>query len=346
MINEVTYDAKIIDCESPFEESVYDYLSARGYQVQTQVGCSEYRIDMAVKHPTLNGKFAIGIECDGAAYHSSRTARERDRLRQTVLEDMGWTIYRIWSTDWIKSPESQGAKLEAAIRAAFEKNTVTPPVRPIPPAIELQEEILAPDEITESHPLEMLWEETESPDSEEAHFYGFVDYEYAKLEPHWSQNHVAKAITHVVGIEQPIHIYELTKRLLPLYKRQKVTGVFRGEVEWELRRILKTSNIQRKGDFLQFADFAELKVRIPSSGGTGRDIDYIPAEEIKLAFIEIAKQSIGLPKDELLKIVANQFGFKRRGDKISYALEKVYQNALDDKSLVEIEGKVDIAKMV
>ena len=342
LINEVTYDAKIIDCESPFEESVYDYLSARGYQVQTQVGCSEYRIDMAVKHPTLNGKFAIGIECDGAAYHSSRTARERDRLRQTVLEDMGWTIYRIWSTDWIKSPESQGAKLEAAIRAAFEKNTVTPPVRPIPPAIELQEEILATEGITESLPLETLWEEPESTDSEEAHFYGFIDYEYAKLEPHWSQDHVAKAITHVIAIEQPIHIYELAKRLLPLYKRQKVTGAFRGEVEWELRRILKTAKIQRKGDFLQFADFTELKVRIPSSEGTGRDIDYIPVEEIKLAFIEIAKRSYGIPKDELIKLAANQFGFMRRGGKIMDILERVYKTALADGSLVEIEGKVSV----
>ena len=342
LINEVTYNSQIVECESPFEESVYDYLTSRGYQVQTQVGCSDYRIDMAVKHPTLNGKFAIGIECDGATYHSSRTARERDRLRQANLEDRGWTLYRIWSTDWIKSPESQGAKLEEAIRAAFEKNTVTPPVRPIPPAIELQEEILASDDLTESLPMEMLGEESESPDFEDEHFYGFIDYEYAEIEPHWSQNDVAKAITHVIGIEQPIHIYELAKRLLPLYKRQKVTGAFRGEVEWELSRILKTSNIQRKGDFLQFADFTELKVRIPSSGGSGRDIDYIPAEEIKLAFIEIAKRSYGIPKDELIKLAANQFGFMRRGGKIMDILERVYQTALADESLVEIEGKVSV----
>lgn len=65
----------------------------------TQVGCSGFRIDMAVNHPTLDGRFVLGIECDGATYHSSRTARERDRLRQGVLEDIGWRRYRIWSTD-------------------------------------------------------------------------------------------------------------------------------------------------------------------------------------------------------------------------------------------------------
>ncbi|MBO5683870.1 MAG: hypothetical protein J6R92_02880, partial [Akkermansia sp.] len=278
LTNEVTYNSQIVECESPFEESVYDYLTSRGYQVQTQVGCSDYRIDMAVKHPTINGKFAIGIECDGATYHSSRTARERDRLRQAVLEDMGWTLYRIWSTDWIKSPESQGAKLEEAIRVSFEKNTTLAPIVPKKTEIEVDiDALLTVEAVSESETREV-----ESSDSglvavSNDHCYGFVDYEYAKVEPYWSQR---QAIIHIIGIEQPIHIYELAKRLLPLYNRQKVTGAFRGEVECELRRILKTSNIQRKGDFLQFADFTELKVRIPSYEGTGRVIDYIPAEEI------------------------------------------------------------------
>lgn len=343
LINEVTYNSQIIDCESPFEESVYDYLSTRGYQVQTQVGCSEYRIDMAVKHPTLKGKFAIGIECDGAAYHSSRTARERDRLRQTVLEDMGWTIYRIWSTDWIKSPESQGAKLEAAIRAAFEKNTVIPPIHPLSHTIDVViDELQPPEPVATNPPIESTQGELGLSVSNEGNLYGFVDYEYAKLKPYWTQSHISTAITHIIGIEQPIHIYELAKRLLPLYNRQKVTVAFREEVEWELRKILATQKIQRNRDFLQYSNFTELKVRIPSSESTGRDIDYIPDEEIKLAFVEIAKKSYGILKDELIKIAANQFGFMRRGGKIMEAFETVYKSALRDKSLIEIEGKVSV----
>ena len=81
--NEITYD-KTINVDSPFEESVYDFLVSKGYKIATQVGCSGYRIDLGVKHPTIDGRFVIGIECDGATYHSSRTARERDRLRQDV----------------------------------------------------------------------------------------------------------------------------------------------------------------------------------------------------------------------------------------------------------------------
>ena len=105
--------------DSPFEASVHEFLTINGYDVATQVGCSGYRIDMAVRHPKYTGRFAIGVECDGATYHSARTARERDRLRQTVLEDMGWKIYRIWSTDWIKDRHTEGARLLDAVKDAI-----------------------------------------------------------------------------------------------------------------------------------------------------------------------------------------------------------------------------------
>ena len=104
-------ESDIVEHDSPFEEAVYNFLDRKGYKLATQVGCSGYRIDMAVKHPTLSGIYVLGIECDGAAYHSAKTARERDRLRQDVLENMGWKIYRIWSTDWIKDPITEGQKL-------------------------------------------------------------------------------------------------------------------------------------------------------------------------------------------------------------------------------------------
>ena len=101
------------------EESVYDFLVSKGYNVATQVGCSGYRIDLAIKHPTLSGTFVLGIECDGATYHSARTARERDRLRQSVLESIGWKIYRIWSTDWIKDRTTEGNKLIKSVDDAI-----------------------------------------------------------------------------------------------------------------------------------------------------------------------------------------------------------------------------------
>ncbi len=108
-----------IQTDSSFVESVYDFLTRSGYSVKTQVGCSEYRIDMAVMHPTMDGVYILGIECDGLSYHSARTARERERLRQEVLEDMGWKIYRIWSTDWVKDAKTEGEKLLNAVQEAM-----------------------------------------------------------------------------------------------------------------------------------------------------------------------------------------------------------------------------------
>lgn len=90
--------------ESEFEEAVRAELVKRGYQVDCQVGVSGYRIDLAVRDPDAPGRYIVGIECDGATYHSARTARDRDRIRQMVLESLGWHIVRVWSTDWIRDP--------------------------------------------------------------------------------------------------------------------------------------------------------------------------------------------------------------------------------------------------
>ena len=86
--------------DSPFEVQVIEALRNHGWRVVPQVGVSGYRIDMAVVNPHAPGKFLLGVECDGATYHSAPSARDRDRLRQLVLEGLGWNIHRVWSTDW------------------------------------------------------------------------------------------------------------------------------------------------------------------------------------------------------------------------------------------------------
>ncbi len=90
--------------ESPFEEAVADALRAKGWEVRTQIGVSGFRVDLGVVHPEYAGNYLVGIECDGARYHSSATARDRDKVRQAVLEGLGWSILRVWSTDWFRNP--------------------------------------------------------------------------------------------------------------------------------------------------------------------------------------------------------------------------------------------------
>jgi helicase len=113
-------EQKSPEFDSDFEENVYNFLVTKGYKVHTQVGASGYRIDMAILHPNIPGRYVLAIECDGAAYHSSKTARDRDRLRQEILESKGWNFYRIWSTSWIHDNVNEKNKLVNAIEKLIE----------------------------------------------------------------------------------------------------------------------------------------------------------------------------------------------------------------------------------
>lgn len=106
------------EVESPFEEAVKTALEQHGYMVKPQVGTAGFFIDLAVVDSENPGRYLLGIECDGAKYHSARSARERDRQRQSVLEDHGWRIHRIWSTDWFLRPKEQLKLTIAAIEEA------------------------------------------------------------------------------------------------------------------------------------------------------------------------------------------------------------------------------------
>lgn len=99
------------EADSDFEVSVISSLRGYGFEPIPQVGVGGFRIDIGVKHPDFKYGFLAGIECDGATYHSSPSARDRDRIRQDILESLGWKIYRIWSTDWFDSPNKEIEKL-------------------------------------------------------------------------------------------------------------------------------------------------------------------------------------------------------------------------------------------
>lgn len=103
-----------------FADAIARFISDHGYTVRQYVGCSGYKIDIAVKHPSeLIEQFVAGIECDGFSYASAKTARDRDRLRSSVLKRMGWNLYRVWSTEWQKNPEIEGQKLLEFINTAI-----------------------------------------------------------------------------------------------------------------------------------------------------------------------------------------------------------------------------------
>ena len=98
------------------EAAIGTLLKESGFEVVPQVGVSGHFIDLAVRHPSKPGTFLLGIEFDGKSYHSGRSARDRDRLRQMTLESQGWKIHRIWSTDWFKNRDAEATRLLRKVR--------------------------------------------------------------------------------------------------------------------------------------------------------------------------------------------------------------------------------------
>lgn len=327
----------IVNVESPFEEAVYDFLVGKGYQVATQVGCSGYRIDLAVKHPTLSGRFVLGIECDGATYHSARTARERDRLRQTVLEDIGWKIYRIWSTDWIKDPITEGEKLFEVVEQAI---------------TEYKEHELFSLSSVKKHTMEdinFILTDLSSgiveDDIDDNNHYDFNYYEeadvyeiYQKLGYNPQLKDILKS---VVEKEYPIHEDLLAKRLAILFGNQKATVKVKDSLKYVFERNLK-NEIEFINNFYWLKGNSNVKVRVPNGEEGYRIIENISVEELAEAMFIIANKSFGIMKNDLFILTARTFGFNRTGSKINLSLENAFKLLIKTNRIIDLNEKITI----
>lgn len=134
--------------DSDFEIAVMRELYKHGYECEPQLGVAGFFLDLAVIDPGKKGRFLLGIECDGATYHSAKSTRDRDRLRQEILEDLGWTIRRIWSTDWYKNPQAQ---LQPILNELDKLRTPVTEIEQIP---EATVEIIEQSELHDVQPLD------------------------------------------------------------------------------------------------------------------------------------------------------------------------------------------------
>lgn len=153
-------DGSVGDIESPFEQAVADALESRGWRPDPQVGVSGFRVDLGIVHPDRAGAYLAGVECDGATYHRSAAARDRDKTRQQVLENLGWKILRVWSSDWWYAPDSAIEDLHkrlnellAASRKCADEASPSHPTEPRSeglPEIQVPEAELLPDQLSPS----------------------------------------------------------------------------------------------------------------------------------------------------------------------------------------------------
>lgn len=317
--------------ESPFEESVYAALVKQNLNVHKQVGCSGYRIDMAIVDSQHPGRYMLGIECDGKNYHSSLTARDRDRLRQHVLEDIGWTIYRIWSTDWFRNPKGELEKLLGVIKSVQENNFKKKLQNSEDSAIRFKTEdsehksfVSSAPESYSLTPIEFLFPQL--------NFY----------EGNWSK--ICKVLLRIVDHESPVHQEEAWRRVVQHWGMNTLGRKICSILEDIENRCLRDKKIIKKGDFYWSNRMEKPKVRLRSEADLNRDIKYIPPEEICEAAKLVLKKEFSMPMEALVNQSARLFGYERVSSEIYAYVENSINICLKNKEIIKNEEKLLLAK--
>jgi len=311
--------------ESPFEEAVYLALCKLGIPVKRQVGCSGYRIDLAVLDPAHPGKYILGIECDGASYHSHLTARDRDRLRQQVLENLGWNIYRIWSVDWFRNPKRELEKLLQAIDLAKR-------------GIYSKKRHVCEDFIQYAHniPESEEWKDIETysltPITEVASPYDFYLGDICK---------VAEKLKIVIEHEGPIYREEAWRRVIKFWGLAAVKERIREILQMAEDYGAKNSLFKIKGEFYWPLNMEIPKVRRRNERSL-LDIKLIAPEEIGETALIVLKYGLSLYRPDLVTQTARLLGFSRTSESIyNYVNESIMEYEKIGK-IIEINGRLQL----
>jgi very-short-patch-repair endonuclease len=325
-------DSHLVETTSPFEDSIRSAIKEEGLEVHQQVGCAGYRLDLAVVDPEDPDRYLLGIECDGAMYHSAPVARDRDRLRQQILEGLGWNIYRIWSTDWYRNREESINRLFMAIQEAREGKKK--------PEVELIEE-------------ETLVEEEAPPVQVEVNLEDMIpayqlcnDLELSKDKPLHEKlpQEVAPAMRRVVDTEGPIHVTELYKRIRSHWGLKRSGRRIKETLDASLQLALDKGLFTSQDDFL-FSPTGEVRVRRRGENMPAR-IELISDEEIKRAVLLVIETQYATYPEELVTQVARLFGFKSTRQATRDRVNHILRGYLEQGELVAMpNGMINFPRL-
>lgn len=328
------------DIESEFERSVAGALRGMGYRVVPQVGCGSFRIDLGVMAPGDDGRYLLGVECDGAQYHGAATARDRDRLRDEVLEQVyGWTLFRIWGPDWVKSRDAVMKRLSKALDDAQGRQKTSDPAQKFPRS--------ASSSGPASHSLGGAAPVAASPTAtpvavlEIASRRFGVPYETAELTtgPHAFEFHEPAAMAEhrrlllrLVAIEGPIHFDHALARLRDAWGLKRI-GVRMETAIAEIVRELQAAghiDVRREGDdrFLWSVDTTPKLPRWPDDEGERRPFEWIALEEVIEALTRIVVETYGTDADELMRGVTRYFGWQQLTENMRLRIEVAIERAI------------------
>ncbi|MBB4954563.1 very-short-patch-repair endonuclease [Agrobacterium vitis] len=293
--------------ESVFEEQVMVALQERGYQAHPQVGIAGFFIDLAVADEAVPGRYLLGIECDGASYHGSRSARDRDRLRQAVLEDHGWTIHRIWSTDWFQRPKAELERLVAAIeKAKADALASADMLQASSRAVPVEVVTIERATVTEIG-LQPVSFDRSTPIYEEATLTPSLKYELHET----PTGILLNLVKNMVEAEGPVHRDEIVIRIRSAWGLQQAGSRIKAHVGGAIDIAVNGGHIHRSGEFLLWPG-AEIHLRDRSAVSTAslRRIEMIPPMEVDAGLLSLIGTSFGATEDEAISSIARGLGFR------------------------------------
>lgn len=347
------------DPDSPFQRSVLRFLRDEGYDVDAQVGSAGFRVDLAVQHPEDPGRYVLGIECDGASYHSTPVARARDRLREEVLEDRGWRLHRVWSTGWYRDRPRARERLVAAVGEALgdapaggsagtgpgggeARGGGTDRDGTGPAGAEPASPGEAPGGAGEAPSLEALRDEAAGSSLEDL----AEPYEparglpYARLGDHDVQS-TRRAVVAVVEAEGPVHVDRLADRVRDSSDVERLGKRVRGTIDEAVEWACKHEGVRRDGSFLLPEGMREIPVRTRED--VEADIEWIHPGEIEAAIRRILDHQYATPRDALVRQTAALLGFARTGSRIRETLEERVDALVEEGVLAETRRGLDLA---
>ncbi|SJM65407.1 DNA helicase related protein [Agrococcus casei LMG 22410] len=312
------------DVESPFEEAVLHYVRELGYEVLPQVGVAGYRIDLGVRHPDQQGAFLLGIECDGAMYHSSRAARDRDRIRHDVLVGLGWRLHHIWGTAWFRHPDREKQRLKETLARLQE----LPVTGMLPTSLDQSDDDSAVKTTMASPVVDVRSQRPE----------WAAEYEVAKPDEigpwvdlgdtsgRWA---IRKFVEQVAEVEAPIHMSVLGQRL----REASHIGRVGARIRSNLIAACKSNDYSFDGEILRLPN-EKISIRYPNAEFT-RSPDEVPIEELVSAVEHAVEDAVSIDRDELTRYVAGVFGWLRVSAETRARLELAIDGAVDSGNVKE-----------
>ena len=324
------------EMDSPFEQDVAQVIKDHGYQVEAQVGAAGFKIDLAVYDPDQEGHFLLAVECDGARYHSSSWARERDRLRQEVLEHKGWRFHRIWSTDWFYSRQPEVAKLIEAIERARSHRTDSKSPAETAVKESQQQDFRQTIEVSEEEIASQPRVNVETKPYQEAD----ILIPDKSQEIHQVTSEVLTVyLKNIVQVEQPIHRDLLAHRLSRLWEKKRVGSRITDAVEEAYRDLLRFKMVEEyRADPLYLVlsntgnEFG-IRDRTDVELSLLKDAQYIPSNEIQQVIDAIVHASVAIELEDCAKEVGRVLGTSVKQKSLLDKVAKVAQRMEIDSSI-------------